>query len=87
MLQRVARLLAVVAILFAGAPVAFAADALYGPVRPGESFWAIADALRTRSGEGAAPHCLARLMTSRSARATGSVTVRRYLRWTSWPLW
>lgn len=48
MLQRVARLLAVVAILFAGAPVAFAADALYGPVRPGESFWAIADALREK---------------------------------------
>lgn len=48
MLQRVARLLAVVAILFAGAPVACAADALYGPVRPGESFWAIADALRDK---------------------------------------
>ncbi len=28
-------------------------------------------------------YCLARLMISQSARATGSVTVRRYFRWTS----
>ena len=48
MLQRLARLLAVVAILFAGLPAARSADALYGPVRPGESFWTIADALREK---------------------------------------
>lgn len=48
MLQRMAALLALVTILSAGLPAARADDALYGPVRPGESFWAIADRLRDK---------------------------------------
>lgn len=48
MLQRMATLLALALILSAGLPAARAADALYGPVRPGESFWTIADTLRDK---------------------------------------
>ena len=45
------------------------------------------------SGAGARPrddpaaYCCARLISAWSARATGSVTFLRYLRWTNWPLW
>ncbi|MDZ4080191.1 FimV/HubP family polar landmark protein [Hydrocarboniphaga sp.] len=53
MLLRMAKFLVQVVMLFtailsAGLPAAQAAEALYGPVRPGESFWIIADTLREK---------------------------------------